>query len=369
MVLQTSPTSGQLLHFNASSESEPPEMPSLNPFFVPMQRASVEIQAKIWSQILYFAMCCPQREENAITGRLWPNRITGPRLPMLLVSKTFLKLGLPHFHAHIWLRSVSKEALYTALQSGTLKPMQTFTTRVEIPMSTVIAIAQHSGNCLAVMRLAIQDQPLSQPESTRVFSEFSTIKRLHWKGVVPFNLEPNARCPPDSLSKLEFLSMKQMDPSLVTILAGLALPAIRVLRCAPPSNSRPGCPLEWEPLLRAHGKKLSEVQLTVGVLGEICEQLILLDLCPNLTSLEIITYRATHLAAPPSTTIFTAQHPRLSLTKLKCTIPNWPQKRTAGAEIMLRWGVFLSAFDLGTATRASVPNLREISCCQWPIHE
>ncbi|KAJ7210120.1 hypothetical protein GGX14DRAFT_697597 [Mycena pura] len=60
--------------------------PSLNPHFTPMTATSKEVQDVIWSRILYFAM-------------------TAPKLHLLLVSKTFHKLGLPHYYTRVDLYS------------------------------------------------------------------------------------------------------------------------------------------------------------------------------------------------------------------------------------------------------------------------
>ncbi|KAJ7210125.1 hypothetical protein GGX14DRAFT_626475 [Mycena pura] len=85
----------------SAQESYPGELsiaPSLNPFFIPMSATSKEVQDKVWSRVLYFAMSIPERLEDP--G--WKGIIRGLRL--LMVSKTFHKLCLPHYYTHVVLR-------------------------------------------------------------------------------------------------------------------------------------------------------------------------------------------------------------------------------------------------------------------------
>ncbi|KAJ7611808.1 hypothetical protein FB45DRAFT_317352 [Roridomyces roridus] len=72
--------------------------------FTPMASEPQEVQDNIWSRVLYFLLSIP----------LWTG-LQGPdsRLPFLLVSKTFYRLGLPHYYTHVVLifsESVSKFA-------------------------------------------------------------------------------------------------------------------------------------------------------------------------------------------------------------------------------------------------------------------
>ncbi|KAF7354815.1 hypothetical protein MSAN_01395900 [Mycena sanguinolenta] len=81
-----------------SATSKLPRIPrSLNPFFVPMASAPEAVHDKIWSRVLYLAVCVPEPVNNPSAK----NRKLAP----LLVSKTFNRLGLPYYYAQVVLRN------------------------------------------------------------------------------------------------------------------------------------------------------------------------------------------------------------------------------------------------------------------------
>ncbi|KAJ7056790.1 hypothetical protein C8F01DRAFT_1372749 [Mycena amicta] len=77
----------------------PEVLASLDPYFKPMSNAPKDTQDLVWSRILYFAMSIPEHTDNNPPKRKMPKN-----LPILLVSKDFHTLGLPHFYAHVVLR-------------------------------------------------------------------------------------------------------------------------------------------------------------------------------------------------------------------------------------------------------------------------
>ncbi|KAK7022305.1 F-box domain-containing protein [Favolaschia claudopus] len=72
--------------------------PSLNPSFVPLANVPHGIKDKILGLVLYFAM---PDEEAACAGGFSTNSEASPRLSLLLVSKAFHRLALPHYYAHV----------------------------------------------------------------------------------------------------------------------------------------------------------------------------------------------------------------------------------------------------------------------------
>jgi hypothetical protein len=65
--------------------SELPDIaPSFNPSFTPMAGATKQVHDKVWVRVLYFAMSVPELANNPLSAWSVP-----PRLPLLLVSKTF----------------------------------------------------------------------------------------------------------------------------------------------------------------------------------------------------------------------------------------------------------------------------------------
>ncbi|KAJ7052238.1 hypothetical protein C8F01DRAFT_1033432 [Mycena amicta] len=79
----------------AETPSYPEIAPSLNPFFTPMADKPQETQDTIWSRISYFAMSIPEHENNPTQKKL-PSK-----LPFLLVSKQFHRVGLPQFYTDV----------------------------------------------------------------------------------------------------------------------------------------------------------------------------------------------------------------------------------------------------------------------------
>ncbi|KAJ6456169.1 hypothetical protein C8R45DRAFT_1187141 [Mycena sanguinolenta] len=78
---------------------QPIVAPSPNPFFVPMDSASVTVQESVWKRALSYAMFIPEQEADIYRQDI-PRR-----LPLLLVSKTFNKLALSYHYSFVSLKS------------------------------------------------------------------------------------------------------------------------------------------------------------------------------------------------------------------------------------------------------------------------
>ncbi|KAJ7875669.1 hypothetical protein B0H13DRAFT_1893997 [Mycena leptocephala] len=85
--------------------------PSLNPTFKPMAGAPKEVHDAVWARVLYFAMSVPKLADDP-SPRKVPRR-----LPMLLVSTTFNRLGLPHYYTHTVLRNASATSNFASVLS------------------------------------------------------------------------------------------------------------------------------------------------------------------------------------------------------------------------------------------------------------
>ncbi|KAF7317647.1 F-box domain-containing protein [Mycena kentingensis (nom. inval.)] len=100
-ILDDRPALKALARFKMETEPSPVNPlspPSLNPLFKPMANAPKEIQDRIWSRVLLFTMSLPKPPRRAILS--FEALRTGD-LHLLLVSKTFYTVGLPHLHANI----------------------------------------------------------------------------------------------------------------------------------------------------------------------------------------------------------------------------------------------------------------------------
>ncbi|KAF7367512.1 hypothetical protein MSAN_00814200 [Mycena sanguinolenta] len=78
---------------------QPSVAPSPNSSFIPMDSASVAVRESVWKRVLYFAMFILEQEADIYRKDL------PQRLPLLLVSKTFNKLALPHYYSFVSLKS------------------------------------------------------------------------------------------------------------------------------------------------------------------------------------------------------------------------------------------------------------------------
>ncbi|KAJ7221959.1 hypothetical protein B0H12DRAFT_300890 [Mycena haematopus] len=113
------PTVTALLKYTVEEKLPPPHLakqrpiqpsiaPSLNPFFIPMDSASVNVQESIWKRMLYYTMFTREQEADIYRKGI-PRRL---RLPLLLVSKTFNKLALPYYYSFVHIKTPSAIAKF-----------------------------------------------------------------------------------------------------------------------------------------------------------------------------------------------------------------------------------------------------------------
>ncbi|KAK6988293.1 hypothetical protein R3P38DRAFT_3229200 [Favolaschia claudopus] len=85
----------------AQAAAGPVIAPSPNPHFAPLANVSDDVEDEILDRILYFAM--PEREpiddEEPFKPYPLDDSEISPRMAILLVSKIFYRLGLPHYYA------------------------------------------------------------------------------------------------------------------------------------------------------------------------------------------------------------------------------------------------------------------------------
>ncbi|KAJ7102594.1 hypothetical protein B0H15DRAFT_339927 [Mycena belliarum] len=92
---------------------EPEITPSLNPAFVPMESASLDVKEAIWSRVLFFALNTRVSDEihtsdihRSETSSELPELYNlYPTVDILLVSKLFKRLSIPYYYRHVLLES------------------------------------------------------------------------------------------------------------------------------------------------------------------------------------------------------------------------------------------------------------------------
>ncbi|KAJ6515265.1 hypothetical protein C8R45DRAFT_955868 [Mycena sanguinolenta] len=349
--------------------------PSLNPFFVPMAEAPKEVQDKIWARVLYFAMCVPERIENSPSNALWHN------LPLLLVSKTFARLGQPHYYTRIALRHSSAVSEFASVLcsnpsighhirnltfdywdypgeavsdvASTLLSRTTGLVRLNqqvedswISMEGMISwdafetVANRSGSTLREFSVRIQTEAHTSPN---VFRDLVALRTLGWKCRTSFLLTD---VPEDGLQSLKELRISSASQSFLTALSLMKLDSLQ--RVMLPIND-----LDFEPFLKAHGRKLTEI-----VVPYTKRKFKIFELCPTFHSVTL-SIRPGDI---PVVDDLVPPQAFPSLVKITMKLNYW----TSDKDRIAQWDDFFSKFE-----PKCLPNLREIgfNCCMWPTTE
>ncbi|KAJ7119120.1 hypothetical protein C8R44DRAFT_737946 [Mycena epipterygia] len=344
--------------------------PSLNPSFTPMNTVSKEVKESIWKRILYFAMSVPQLEQNF-------EQEIPPRLPLLLVSKTFNRLALPYLYTHIivedsaasskfltvlkrnpalasQVRSIygSPDGLYdsrwakydpypealVALLSQTTGLLKSET---DIPWDAFEAMSICSGSTLREFSRRVRER---QRVSTTVFDNLTGLRTLDWKCSTNFDCNLDD-APSDGLLNLEEIRIWYLDPSFLTALSRMKLPSLRCARLSEDVRHP-------KTFLKTHGNKL--IELEVRYVTKDQSEFKLFEVCPNLSVLL--------LNDPPHPDHFRSPQTAPFLEKITFGLRYWYRSK----EQLEQWDTFFSAFD-----PKCFPRLREIEvkCCEWPTNE
>ncbi|KAJ7213486.1 hypothetical protein GGX14DRAFT_696819 [Mycena pura] len=376
----------ELLHF----------APALNPFFNPMSAASTDVQDTVWSRVLFFAMCVPELAADLARHDI------PLRFPLLLISKKFHTLGLPHYYAHIVLKTVmSAELLESALSRqptlgpqirticairgmlapNSAKPILTILSktsglvRFTSPMlkdhdddfddiddydDGEIFLAIHysiswmafdtmtrtSGASLRECSVRIKTQ---QNVSPTVFSRLVELRKMEWRCRTTFVCD--ATTPVTALPKMSHLVAGNSDESFLT--------ALSLMMCCRPCGALryDAMTAQAKIFLRVHGNKLSELEIPISSLKEFGVNV--LDLCPNVCTLSLL-WRGNDFLNEKT---FLSRTPAASLTKMKMLLLSddfWEKDARTRCQQ-----------SIATLPQKSLPNLREVwmSAFRWPTNE
>ncbi|KAJ7801039.1 hypothetical protein B0H14DRAFT_2897209 [Mycena olivaceomarginata] len=346
-----------------------------------MAGAPAEVYDTILARILYFAMAVPRR------------------LPLLLVSKTFHRLGLPHHYAHVVLRQLihisrfgsiildnpsvgphvrslvleywdwhdkedessvdeRADAMLTILSqtSGALRIIgeALSMTPVSYHMAASIswdgfaAMARCSGYTLREFSVKIES---TMHPSAAVFADLVALRILEWKCGASFLLTD---IPQDGFPNLEDLRISSADESFLTALSLMDLGSLRRVTFWESG-------INVDAFLDAHGPKLTELGLSHSNLRTSKDKII--EVCSNLRSMTIksLPYNRDK---PPEAIYFSSPHAVVaSLTKITLDVSYFNK---IPKDEMAAWDRFFTEFQ-----PESFPNLREmeVKCCVWPTSE
>ncbi|KAJ6500899.1 hypothetical protein C8R45DRAFT_1071400 [Mycena sanguinolenta] len=260
-----------------------------NAVFCPMSSASQSVVDLIWKRILFFAMfAVAERPSDA--DSLQPPKTNSDRLNILLVSKTFKRLGLPYLYGYpvfsdeISLQQFS-DRLYQDHTAGPhVRELEIYRFKVNkrrkpqplldlIPLfcrtptltrligngiqmswSTFNTLAHTAGNTLVEFRgFVIESDPGTKQLSPMPFNKLRTLQSLTWeaqKMFVPRYVHNWG--PVDALPSLTFLHVK--SPGLLSALSDMGLPALR-------SVVLDAGAYESTEFLGIHGNKISELEI------------------------------------------------------------------------------------------------------------
>ncbi|KAJ7891399.1 hypothetical protein B0H14DRAFT_2496984 [Mycena olivaceomarginata] len=352
-----------------------PLTPSLNPSFIPMAGAPKAVYDEIWAHVLYFATAVPRR------------------LPLLLVSKTFHRLGLPYYYADVKMSQPAHISKFASILSynpsigphvrslalkyrdrsdfeksnvdysmltilsqtnkalritgETSNPFFIDTAAASISWDNFVAMAKYSGSTLREFSVKLASTAHASPT---VFTDLSALRILEWKCETSF-LSTNT--PQDGLPNLEDLRIIFANESFLTVLSLMKLKSLRHVTLSDQIN--------LEAFLGAHGPKLTEVNILCPNFKASNHKIF--EVCSNLRCITVKSPLLNHQNKPPEAIYFSPPHAVTSLTKITLDVFYFNK---IPKDNMVGWERFFIEFK-----PASFPNLREmeVKCCMWPTSE
>ncbi|KAF7317649.1 hypothetical protein MKEN_00852400 [Mycena kentingensis (nom. inval.)] len=287
--------------------------PSLNPFFVPLANASPETRSLVWSRVLEFAMAQPGK----------------PKVPFLLVSKTFYELGLPYFYSVVTFRQFwhihrfasileahptlgarirgirghmldESENVHEEYQDdGSYAPQPPRDANLAAMGSILSRTTQleeisfirssnersyrlwdhiRSRGALRDVYVKLASGEEGEAADVDALKSFTALETLCWRSSDDFNLHASPAT--STLLRLRCLKFEDASDSAYTALASLNLPSLRTLSLGK-DHIRSNCKI----FLVGRGHLLTELEIFIWTAESFKESI--LDLCPNLETLHI----------------------------------------------------------------------------------
>ncbi|KAJ6500838.1 hypothetical protein C8R45DRAFT_863665 [Mycena sanguinolenta] len=364
--------------------------PSLDPFFKPMAHAPKEVQDKVWGRVLYFAMSVPERVNDSTAGGV------SRRLPPLLVSKTFNRLGLPHYYACVQLKDswtipqfasvlcnnpslgphvrsltidyweyhdpgdneivYEVDSLLLSRTTGLVRLSQPFSpeqsprvivTEAAIPWDAFETLVKSSGSTLREFSVSIG--ATHKQISPTIFRHLVALQTLEWKCGTRFLLTD---IPEDGLQNVKDLRISSSQ-SFLTALSLMKLDSLQRVMLSPYDENP-------QTFLKVHGPKLTEIDLPFMKLQTLSVKIF--ELCPNLRS---VTFSGRDWSMDDPPAVHDLDSPRAvpSLVKIAFHLSKLGAK---DKDWIAKWDGFFVEFE-----PKRLPNLREIEvkCCVWPTNE
>ncbi|KAJ7259680.1 hypothetical protein C8J57DRAFT_1338956 [Mycena rebaudengoi] len=399
----------RFLQQESVTQTPPPDItPSLNPFFTPMEGASQETRDGVWNRIFSFAMFV---EEPAIIFRQRFERLPS-LIPFLLISKALHKLALPYMyrspsikrhtiqsfakqlHANPTLgASIRRLYLFPYLcdtidpdlisiifrHAHSLEKVQGFNTAYRfklpthhdlddkdvfghIPYDAFMLLGQVAGSTLRTLTIRINPPSANVDQSPTVLALFIELRSL---ALAAHNVRFYSAPDKDYLPHLERLRLHECDPSLITVMSNLNLPALRSLTLSQMNFSK-----SFELFFGAHGHKLLSVEIDSNLMYTMYT-LGVFNLCSNLKTFTLHVPLGEIVCTPAMRThihliYISCNNPHIHFTKLVIIYPNVRVTVHATKDEEAEWRTFIQTLNL-----TSFPALQEIQItrCVWPTNE
>ncbi|KAF7300196.1 F-box domain-containing protein [Mycena kentingensis (nom. inval.)] len=336
--------------------------PSLNPFFVPLQNVPDQVKDAIWSRVLYFSMSCPERED-ALASTYYYFYRRERFIDLLCVSKTFLRVGLPHYYSVLQLDYSETSQVQRGISQTSRLPIHTLIS-CPLPIHTVSAIVNRACETLVELRVSMENvkQPPPPQETACTFGRLQRLRRVRWEGPHPLGLGSKGDMSVDSLPRLEKLVLLHTPQSVVLQIAAMSLPSLRVLHISfPPKVAiESTTPRNMKTLYTAHGTKLVELALPIEIISILGGEIF--ALCPNIPKLILIGKDD----VPPRADSLTSPVPHPTLTQIQFQV-QWPHQKTKQKSSIKLWDTFFA----DVKRRENLPNLHTFHflCMSWPTNE
>nr|GAT55208.1 predicted protein [Mycena chlorophos] len=374
--------------------SEPPDLASSPTTFTSLLSSNQTVPDAVFDVILRFAMTDIDK-----TSRKRPSR-----LPFLLVSKRFFRLGIvpfytetqllsishmkafdeillkypflcPEVHSlvvrHLWPHAFNSDAhivdqekprFQTSLASilSKLPALLTFelgSGRMVCHWAGLVLAANVAQRLRSVSVYVEEEQNLIAGDA---FNHLGECRSLFWRSQATFDAAQPISA--DALNNLEELNVAYSHNSVTDILASAKLPALKRVAFMDFMDLRGN---KYTPFLRAHGPKLHSLEIPAaqlsGLLG--C----LFDTCPVLESLVVMWPTSGDIRLPYN--FFSPSTPCTNLNKLRLNV-DLPRKLKATDALAREWETLFGGLA-STPAATRFPNLHEIQMtgCFWPKTE
>ncbi|KAJ7644353.1 hypothetical protein FB45DRAFT_897619 [Roridomyces roridus] len=345
---------------------EMPEM-SLDHDF-PLQFFIAAVPEHIWDRILSFCMVLEFDDKD-------PWHRAKARIPILLVSKLFARLALPHYYDNLNFRQparfkgfvtrISSQHLCSRVRTLYLNPENPkrakFDLSLALPKIRLVNIIGRNGDPLYCIDFQVFENlgkysgptlvrldgfevvKASSPQNPAVFNLFPHLRSLFIGCRAAIDVSDPATVPSGALPNLEELTLAHVHQSVVLTLAQMDLPALR--------STSFTCSTNPDPFFKKHGNRLRSAGVWVTDID--LDTMNVFDLCPRMVEFTLFCGKNV-----PNPVRFTSSAPHVFLKNMAF--------KTTGGQSRARekeWEPFLAKVKVGTFSALEqilLPNIH------WP---